>query len=95
MSLQRIGRLAEKVKGELEERIASVVEKTGCSTTDAEWGVRRADSRRKSHCLDDAMRRVRHEGFELPQGETEFRAFRRLRRFVKSSPHLSRLESPE
>jgi hypothetical protein len=38
------------------------------------------------------MRRARDEGFELPEDKNEVRAFRRLRSFVRSSPHLARLQ---
>jgi len=46
---------------------------------------------RQDLSLDDAMRRTRDEGFELPQDSSEVGAFRRLRDFVTSSPHLARL----
>ena len=58
---------------------------------DAGWALTRADSARRGHRLDDAMKRARDEGFELPQGSSEVAAYRRLRDFVASSPHLARL----
>jgi hypothetical protein len=58
---------------------------------DARRALTRADSSRRGHRLDDAMRRTRDEGFELPVGSSEVAAFRRLRDFVAASPYLARL----
>ncbi len=87
LQLQRIGKAAERTKGAREERIAAVVCRTHCSESDAAWAVDRAGSRR-SHRLDDAMRRAREEGFELPVAKTELVAFTRLKRFVERRPFL-------
>ena len=92
LALTRIGRLAEKLRGEPAERIESVRKRAGCSLEDARWAVERLISPTRGHSLDDAMRRARDEGFELPKDENEVRAFRRLRTFVRSSPHLARLK---
>jgi hypothetical protein len=91
LALARISRVAEKTSGDLARRAEVLRGKTGCSAADASWALTRADSARRGHRLDDAMRRTRDEGFELPQGASEVAAFRRLRDFVTSSPHLARL----
>jgi hypothetical protein len=86
--LQQIGRAAHRSRGTHEERVTFVVEKTSCSRADAEWAVRREELPRLAHLLDDAMRKARNEGFEIPHQSTEARAFRRLRSIARSSPHL-------
>jgi hypothetical protein len=86
--LQHIGRIAHRSRGSLDERIACVSEKAGCCRADAEWAVRREGRAGKSHLLDDAMRKAREEGFEIPHQSTEAHAFRRLRSVARSSPHL-------
>jgi hypothetical protein len=88
LQLQRIGRTAEKAKGSREDKIAEVVRRTHCSESDAAWGVDRSGSRRRGHRLDDAMRRAREEGFELPVAQSELVAFTRLKRFVQRRPFL-------
>jgi hypothetical protein len=85
LALQRICCAARKSRGDYETRLAMVCEATGCAPGDADWAIRRETSRNGHHALDDAMRRAREEGFELPTAESEVRAFRRLQRFVKSS----------
>jgi hypothetical protein len=87
LQLQRISKPAERSKGTRAQRIEAVVGRTHCSESDAAWAVDRADSRR-SHRLDDAMRRAREEGFELPVAKTELIAFARLKRFVQRRPFL-------
>jgi hypothetical protein len=91
LALARISRAAEKTRGDLETRIASLRTGSGCSSSDARWAVCRAGAAGRGHRLDDAMRRAREEGFELPLDCSEVEAFRRLRAFVASSPHLARL----
>ena len=83
--LLRISRAAEKVSKNCLDPVECLSEKTGCSAADAGWALDRARSSWRGHCLDDAMRRARDEGFELPADRNEVRAFRRLRRFVTSS----------
>jgi hypothetical protein len=85
LALQRICRAARKSRGDYEKRLRSVRECTGCTRDDGIWALCREMSRNGHHALDDAMRRAREEGFELPAAESEVRAFRRLQRFVKSS----------
>ena len=91
LALARTSRAAEKLRGDLSKRIEHLRERTGCSVADARWALERAESGGRGHRLDDVMRRVRDEGFELPEDAEETRAFRRLRSFVRSSPHLARL----
>ena len=84
-ALLRISRAAEKVHEDLPDPIACLCKTTGCSAADSRWALDRARSNGRGHRLDDAMRRARDEGFELPQDRNEVRAFRRLRMFVRSS----------
>ena len=93
LALLRASRAAERVRGNGDHRIEAVRKATGCSARDAEWASRRATAPGRGHALDDAMRHARDEGFELPQEENEVRGFRRLRSFVRSSPHLARLRN--
>jgi len=88
LQLQRICRIAERSKGSRDEKITEVVRRTHCSESDARWAVDRSVSRRRSHGLDDAMRRAREEGFELPVAQSELIAFTRLKRFVQRRPFL-------
>jgi hypothetical protein len=92
LALMRISRLAAKLRGDPTHRIESVRKRAGCSLEDATWAVQRLIPPARGHSLDDAMRRTRDEGFELPEDESEVRAFRRLRSFVRSSPHLASLQ---
>lgn len=87
LALTRIGRLAEKLRGDPVDRIESVQKRAGCSREDATWAVERLISPTRGHSVDDAMRRARDEGFELPEDESEVRAFRLLRSYVRSSHH--------
>jgi len=88
--LQRLGRAAHRSRGSLEERVGHVIDRTSCSRADAEWAVRREERADRSHLLDDAMKKARQEGFEIPHLTSEARAFRRLRSVARSSPHLVR-----
>jgi hypothetical protein len=94
LSLARISRDAEKIRGETHSRVELLRRSTGCSIADARWALCRAASSGRGHRLDDAMARAREEGFELPRDCSEASAFRRLRAFVLSSPHLARLANP-
>ena len=88
LQLLRISRTAERSKGPRARRIEAVAGRTHCSSSDAAWAVDRADSRHRSHRLDDAMRRAREEGFQLPVANSELIAFTRLKRFVQRRPFL-------
>ena len=88
LQLQRICRTAEKARGSRSDRIEAVTDKTHCSDSDAAWAVDRAAMRGRGHRLDDAMKRAREEGFELPVATSELVAFTRLKRFVQRRPFL-------
>ena len=91
LGLANISRAAEKIPGDPATRLATLRKSTGCSAADARWALCRSDKAGRGHRLDDAMARAREEGFELPRDRSEVAAFRRLRAFVLSSPHLARL----
>jgi hypothetical protein len=93
LTLSRVCRAAEKAREAGEAAIEALRARTGCSRSDARWALERANSPARGHRLDDAMRRVRDEGFELPEDGSEVRAFRMLQRFVRSAPHLRRMEA--
>jgi hypothetical protein len=82
LELRAVAQAANRSRGTPRARVEAVVARTRCGESDAEWAIERADSRTKSHDLDDAMRRAREEGFEFPQSRSEPDAFLRLRRFL-------------
>ena len=88
LQLLRISRTSDISKGTRSRRIEAVAGRTHCGGSDAAWAVDRADSQRRSHRLDDAMRRAREEGFQLPVANSELIAFTRLKRFVQRRPFL-------
>jgi hypothetical protein len=82
LELQAVALAADRCRSTGERRRREVCESTGCSGRDADWAVDRWTSASRSHALDDAVRRAREEGFEIPFATTELQAFSRLRRFV-------------
>jgi hypothetical protein len=84
--LSRAARAAERIRGEASERIARVVERTGCTEADAAWAVARAGAPDRTHAIDDAVRRARAEGFEIPSAASEFHAFLALRKLARRHP---------
>lgn len=84
--LARAARAAERLRGEHAERVVRVVERTGCTEADAAWAVRRAESRCRTHAIDDAVRQARAEGFEIPGAASEFHAFLALRKLARRHP---------
>ena len=88
LELIAITRAAERTRGNRSERAAAVVRKWGCTFDDADWAVQRAAARRKGYSLEDAMRKARQEGFELPVSTSELKAFTRLKAFVRRLPFL-------
>jgi len=84
LELQTVALAAEECQSSGERCRMDVSESTGCSRRDAEWAVARLTSPSRSHALDDAVARVREEGFEIPGAATEIQAFTRLRRFLRS-----------
>jgi hypothetical protein len=87
--LQRVRRAASRSRGKLSERLASICAAAHCSYDDAAWAILEEESRRPGNRLDAAVRKVREEGFRIPQAKTEARSFAQLRRIVRASPHLS------
>src|SRR5262245_31359642 len=86
--LQRVRRAASRSRGELSERLASTCTAARCSYEDAAWALREEESPHRGNRLDAAVRKVREEGFRIPQSKTEARSFAQLRRIVRASPHL-------
>ncbi len=82
--LEHAARSAEKARGDFAARLRTVLKKTGCLEADARWAVGRALAPRQRTVIEDAMGRARSEGFEIPRASTEFQAWVRLRRFVRS-----------
>ena len=89
--LQRIRRAAAKSRGDLPERLAFICSSALCSYDDALWALLEEDSPRRGHRLDEAVRKVREEGFRIPMAKTAARSVARLQRIVRASPHLRRL----
>lgn len=88
--LQRVARAAGATSGSMQERLALVCARAGCSHDDAQWAVCREASPRPGHCLDEAMRKARDEGFQIPRAASEVKAFRRLRTAARESAHRLR-----
>jgi hypothetical protein len=87
--LQRVRRAVSRSRGELSERLASICTTAHCSYDDAAWAIAEEESPRRGNRLDAAVRKVREEGFRIPEAKTEARSFAQLRRIVRSSNHLS------
>lgn len=84
--LQRVCRAARRSSGSNAERLASICSRARCSFDDATWALCLEDSPRPGHRLDEAMRKVRQEGFQIPREATEARSFARLRRVARAAP---------
>ena len=80
--LQRVRRAARRSRGTTADRMALVCVTARCGYDDAAWALGREDSPRAGHRLDEAMRKVRDEGFQIPRAASEARAFGELRRIV-------------
>ena len=80
--LARVARAAPRVRtGDARE--ARLIERTGCTAADAAWALARLEAPGRGHAIDDAVRKARAEGFEIPVAETEFHSFLALRKLVK------------
>jgi hypothetical protein len=88
--LARAARAAEKSRGDRGERLARIVAKTGCTDSDAVWALERVEAPDRTHAIDDAVRRARAEGFEIPVEESEFHSFLALRRLARRIPRARR-----
>jgi hypothetical protein len=84
--LQRVCLAARKSEGTNAERIASICSRTRCSFDDAAWALCLEESPRPGHRLDEAVRKVRQEGFQIPREATEAKSFARLRRVARAAP---------
>ncbi len=82
LELQQIFRVSRKCHGDRSSRIAAVSQRARCAAGDAEWAVDRVLAPDRLHVLDEAMRRARQEGFELPQARNELAALGVLKRFL-------------
>jgi hypothetical protein len=82
-------RAAEKARGDHAMRLKTTVEASGCSAADAEWALERSSSSGRGHRVDDAVRRARSEGFEIPRAGTTFQSFVLLRKLARKNGPLS------
>jgi hypothetical protein len=82
-------RAAERSRGDRAMRLKATVEASGCATADAEWALERSASSRRDHRVDDAVRRARSEGFEIPRAGTAFQSFVLLRKLARKCGPLS------
>ena len=83
--LQRVSRTARRSCGTTAERLAYICAHARCSFDDAAWALCLEESPRPGHRLDEAMRKVRQEGFQIPRAATEAKSFARLRRVARAS----------
>ncbi|HYB54035.1 MAG TPA: hypothetical protein VEG84_09225 [Thermoanaerobaculia bacterium] len=85
--LARVARAAERCRGAAaEERLGRVVRRTGCTAADAAWAVARAEAPGRAHAIDDAVKKARLEGFDIPAASSEFHAFLALRKLLRRNP---------
>jgi hypothetical protein len=82
-------RAAERSRGDRAMRLKATVEASGCSAADAVWALERSASSRPDHRVDDAVRRARSEGFEIPRAGTAFQSFVLLRKLARKCGPLS------
>jgi hypothetical protein len=82
-------RAAERSRGDRATRLTATVEASGCAAADAEWALERSESSRRDHRVDDAVRRARSEGFEIPRAGTAFQSFVLLRKLARKCRPLS------
>ena len=83
--LVRAAGAAEKARGDRAWRLRRTAEVSGCSAPDALWALDRAESPGRGHRLDDALARVRCEGFEIPRAGTPLQSFVLLRRLARKN----------
>jgi hypothetical protein len=89
LELVGAARAAEKSRGNSAMRLKETVEASGCTAADAEWALERSASSRRDHRVDDAVRRARSEGFEIPRAGTAFQSFVLLRKLARKSGPLT------
>src|SRR5262249_25237710 len=71
------------------ERLAFICSQTQCSYDDAVWALCLEESPKPGHRLDESVRKVRQEGFQIPRATSEAKAFARLRRVALASTEPS------
>jgi hypothetical protein len=76
-------RTAEKARGDRATRLKATLDASGCAAADAEWALERSSSSDRGHRVDDAVRRARSEGFEIPRAGTAFQSFVLLRKLAR------------
>lgn len=83
--LQRVRRAAARSRGttSMPERLASICTSARCSYDDAAWAACEEEAPGRGHRLEQAVRKVREEGFLIPRAESEARALAELRRMVR------------
>jgi len=77
-----IRRCASKCAGAGDERAAEVAAMTRCTAEDARWAVA-SESAGRAAALDEAVRRAREEGFEIPRACSAARTMLRMRDFLR------------
>ena len=92
--LLRVRRAARRSRGSLPERLAAVCSGTRCGFDDAAWAIDREDAGESPGRLEDVVRKVRDEGFQIPRAATEARALAELRRMVRRRPARPRKSPP-
>ncbi|HYB53700.1 MAG TPA: hypothetical protein VEG84_07530 [Thermoanaerobaculia bacterium] len=92
--LQQARRAAARSRGTMAERLALICSTAKCSYDDAAWAACLENSPRPGHRLEEAVRKVRDEGFLIPRAETEARALAELRRMIPRRPRRRRLVRP-
>lgn len=83
--LMRVCRAARRSSGSNAERLAFICSQARCSFDDATWALCLEESPKPGHRLDEAVRKVRQEGFQIPQEATEAKSFARLRRVARAA----------
>jgi hypothetical protein len=80
--LLAIRRCASRSAGDGEERVAAVAARTRCTVADARWAVE-SEAAARASALDDAVRRAREEGFEIPRARSAAGTLLRMRDFLR------------
>ena len=83
--LQRVRHAARRSRGTTADRMAFVCVTARCGYDDAAWALGREGAPKAGHRLDEAMQKVRDEGFQIPRAASEARAFAELRRIVRAA----------
>lgn len=84
--LQRTCFAARRSSGTLAERIAVICTQTRCAFDDAAWAIAIEEAPTARNRLDEAVDKVRQEGFPVPREATEAKSFAKLRRLARGAP---------